>query len=116
RGEEPWRRGRRRLRQRHSRGGRPGAQRLRAGDREQHPAAGRRHVPVRAAGGAGIVTPVIRTAITGIGGYLPDEALTNADLAKIVETSDEWIFGRTGIHERRRAAPDQAASDLAVEA
>jgi 3-oxoacyl-[acyl-carrier-protein] synthase III len=59
---------------------------------------------------------VIRTAVTGVGSYLPDEVVTNADLAKIVDTSDEWIFERTGIHERRRAAPDQGASDLAVEA
>jgi 3-oxoacyl-[acyl-carrier-protein] synthase-3 len=59
---------------------------------------------------------IVRTAITGVGAYLPDEVVTNADLAKIVETSDEWIFERTGIHERRKAAPDQGASDLAVEA
>ena len=62
------------------------------------------------------MTTVTRTAITGVGGYLPDEVVTNADIARIVETSDEWIFDRTGIHERRRAAPDQASSDLAVEA
>jgi 3-oxoacyl-[acyl-carrier-protein] synthase-3 len=59
---------------------------------------------------------VLRTAITGVGSYLPKEVLTNQDLAKIVDTSDEWIFERTGIHERRRAAPDEATSDLAVEA
>lgn len=59
---------------------------------------------------------VTRTAVTGVGSYLPDEVVTNSDLAKVVDTSDEWIFERTGIHERRRAAPDQAASDLAVEA
>ncbi len=62
------------------------------------------------------MSPTLRTAITGVGSYLPDEVVSNADLAKIVETSDEWIFERTGIHERRRAAPDQAVSDLAVEA
>ncbi len=62
------------------------------------------------------MSATLRTAITGVGAYLPDEIVSNADLAKIVDTSDEWIFERTGIHERRRAAPDQAVSDLAVEA
>jgi 3-oxoacyl-[acyl-carrier-protein] synthase-3 len=62
------------------------------------------------------VSSILRTAITGVGAYLPDEVVTNADLAKVVDTSDAWIFERTGIHERRRAAPHQAASDLAVEA
>jgi 3-oxoacyl-[acyl-carrier-protein] synthase-3 len=58
----------------------------------------------------------LRTVVTGVGGYLPDEIVTNAELAKVVDTNDEWIVERTGIHERRRAAPDQGASDLAVEA
>jgi 3-oxoacyl-[acyl-carrier-protein] synthase-3 len=62
------------------------------------------------------VSSLVRTAITGVGSYLPDEVVSNADLAKVVDTSDTWIFERTGIHERRRAAPDQASSDLAVEA
>jgi len=62
------------------------------------------------------VTTLVRSAITGVGAYLPDEVVSNADLAKVVDTSDSWIFERTGIHERRRAAPDQASSDLAVEA
>ena len=62
------------------------------------------------------MSTVVRTAVTGVGSYLPDEVLTNQDLAKIVDTSDAWIFERTGIHERRRAAPDQPVSDLAVEA
>ena len=43
-------------------------------------------------------------AITGIGSYVPERVLTNADLEKIVETSDEWIITRTGIKERRMAA------------
>ncbi|OHB37492.1 MAG: 3-oxoacyl-ACP synthase [Phenylobacterium sp. RIFCSPHIGHO2_01_FULL_70_10] len=47
---------------------------------------------------------------------MPDEVVTNDDLAKVVDTSDEWIRERTGIRVRRRAAPDQAVSDLAVEA
>ena len=59
---------------------------------------------------------VTRSAIAGVGAYLPEMIVTNADLAEIVETSDEWIQERTGIKERRRAAPDQPTSDLAVEA
>jgi 3-oxoacyl-[acyl-carrier-protein] synthase-3 len=51
-----------------------------------------------------------------VGGYLPEEIVTNDDLAKIIDTSDEWIRERTGIRQRRRAAPEQGASDLAVEA
>jgi 3-oxoacyl-[acyl-carrier-protein] synthase-3 len=54
--------------------------------------------------------------VTGVGGYLPDEIVTNNDLAKFVDTSDEWIVERTGIKQRRRAAPDQPTSDLAVAA
>lgn len=49
-----------------------------------------------------------------IGSYVPDRVLTNHDLEKLVDTSDEWILTRTGISERRVAAPDQAASDLAL--
>ena len=54
------------------------------------------------------------TTITGTGMYVPERVLTNADLARLVETSDEWIVERTGIRERRIAAPDQASSDLAL--
>ncbi len=54
--------------------------------------------------------------IKGIGAYVPDEVLTNKDLEKMVDTSDEWITERTGIKKRRRAAPNQATSDLASEA
>ena len=59
--------------------------------------------------------------ITGTGSYLPPDRLTNADLAKRlaatgVETSDEWIVERTGIHARHFAAPDVLCSDLAFEA
>jgi 3-oxoacyl-[acyl-carrier-protein] synthase III len=43
----------------------------------------------------------ITAAITAIQGYVPDEIVTNNDLAKIVDTSDEWILSRTGISERR---------------
>ena len=54
--------------------------------------------------------------ITGIGVYVPERVLTNADLERMVETSDEWIVERTGIRERRIAAPDEAASDMSVPA
>jgi 3-oxoacyl-[acyl-carrier-protein] synthase-3 len=58
----------------------------------------------------------VRSVVTGVGGYLPDRVITNDDLAKVVDTSDEWIRERTGIHERRQAVEGQAVSDLAVEA
>ncbi len=54
--------------------------------------------------------------IIGTGSYTPEKILTNADLEKIVETSNEWIVTRTGIQERRIAANDQATSDLATKA
>ncbi|MGB9005307.1 MAG: beta-ketoacyl-ACP synthase III [Candidatus Aminicenantales bacterium] len=52
--------------------------------------------------------------IVGTGMYVPDKVLTNADLQKIVDTTDEWIVSRTGIRERRIAAKEQATSDLAL--
>jgi 3-oxoacyl-[acyl-carrier-protein] synthase III len=52
----------------------------------------------------------------GTGAALPAKVLTNADLEKIVETTDQWITERTGIKERRIAAPDQATSDMSAEA
>ena len=55
-------------------------------------------------------------SITGVGSYVPDRVLTNAELERMVDTSDEWIRSRTGIRERRIAADDQATSDLAVAA
>ena len=58
----------------------------------------------------------MRSVVTGVGGYLPETVVSNVDLAKIVDTSDEWIQERTGIRERRRAAPGQTTSDLAVAA
>lgn len=57
-----------------------------------------------------------KSRITAIGTYVPDKVLTNADLEKLVETSDEWIVQRTGMRERRIAEPDQYVSDLAVAA
>ncbi len=59
---------------------------------------------------------VIRSAVTGVGSFLPEQIVTNADLAKIVDTSDEWIQERTGIRQRHRARDDQPTSDLASEA
>lgn len=57
-----------------------------------------------------------KAGILGLGCYLPPKKLTNSDLAKIVETSDEWITSRTGIRERRIASKEVATSDLGVEA
>ncbi len=54
--------------------------------------------------------------IVGTGGYLPDKILTNRDLEKLVQTSDDWIVSRTGIRERHIAEENQTASDLGLEA
>jgi 3-oxoacyl-[acyl-carrier-protein] synthase-3 len=59
---------------------------------------------------------VKKARITGTGSYLPQKIVTNVDLEKIVDTTDEWIRTRTGIHERRVAADDEVTSDLAVNA
>ncbi|MCK2179492.1 ketoacyl-ACP synthase III [Hafnia paralvei] len=56
------------------------------------------------------------TRILGTGSYLPVQVRTNADLERMVETSDEWIVSRTGIRERRIAAPDENVSTMAFEA
>ena len=58
----------------------------------------------------------IYSRIAGTGSYLPEKVLTNADLEKMVETSDEWIQTRTGIRERHIAADDQTTSDLGYQA
>ncbi|MBC7320133.1 3-oxoacyl-ACP synthase, partial [bacterium] len=55
---------------------------------------------------------VRRVGIKGIGSYTPPKVLTNADLEKVVDTSDEWIVTRTGIKERHIAEPNVATSDL----
>jgi 3-oxoacyl-[acyl-carrier-protein] synthase-3 len=55
-------------------------------------------------------------AITGLGTCVPEQVMTNDDLAKLVDTSDEWIFERTGIRERRIATKEQALSDIALPA
>ena len=58
----------------------------------------------------------IHAAITGVGGYVPDDILSNADLEKLVDTTDEWITTRTGIKERRiLRTPGKATSDMGVE-
>ena len=59
----------------------------------------------------------IKAAITAVGGYVPDDILTNFDLERMVDTSDEWIRSRTGIKERRILKdPNKATSFLAIEA
>ena len=54
--------------------------------------------------------------VAGTGSYVPEKVLTNDDLAKLVDTSDEWITSRTGIRERRIAADGEATSDLGTKA
>ena len=58
----------------------------------------------------------VPVSITGLGTYAPERVLTNDELAELVDTSDEWITERTGIKERRIAAPEQAMTDLALPA
>jgi 3-oxoacyl-[acyl-carrier-protein] synthase-3 len=60
--------------------------------------------------------PTRNVSIIGTGSYVPEKVMTNHDLEQVVETSDEWIFSRTGMRERRIAADDQAASHLGAEA
>ena len=74
--------------------------------------AGRQH----GAGAEGESVAVIRTLIRGVGAYLPKRRLTNEDLAKIVDTSDEWITERTGIKSRHIAADGERTSDLGIKA
>jgi 3-oxoacyl-[acyl-carrier-protein] synthase-3 len=61
-------------------------------------------------------TPTLSTVILGTGAYAPKRVLSNDDIAKMVDTSDEWIRARSGIRERRIAGKDEATSDLAVNA
>ncbi len=56
-----------------------------------------------------------KAAITAVGGYVSDKVLSNADLEKMMDTNDEWITSRTGIHERRVLPKDQAVSDIGVD-
>ena len=62
------------------------------------------------------MTGVLRSVVTGVGSYLPEQVVTNDDLSKFVDTNDEWIVERTGIRQRHRVTDDQPVSDLAVEA
>src|SRR5665811_1615335 len=59
---------------------------------------------------------MMHSKIIGTGSYLPIKILTNFDLEKIVDTTDEWIVSRSGIHERHIAAADEMTSDLALQA
>ncbi len=59
---------------------------------------------------------MIRSVVVGCGSYLPERILTNADLATMVDTTDEWIVERTGIRQRHIAADDEKTSDLALNA
>jgi len=59
---------------------------------------------------------MIRSVVVGCGSYLPERILTNADLSKLVDTSDEWIVERTGIRQRHIAADNEKTSDLALKA
>lgn len=59
---------------------------------------------------------VIRSVVMGCGSYLPERRVTNDDLAKMVDTTDEWIVERTGIHERHIAAEGELTSHLALKA
>lgn len=58
----------------------------------------------------------VRIGITGLGTHVPERVVTNDELAKIVDTTDEWIVERTGIRERRIAAEDEALTDIALPA
>jgi 3-oxoacyl-[acyl-carrier-protein] synthase III len=57
-----------------------------------------------------------KISITGLGCHVPERVLSNADLAELVDTNDEWIVSRTGIHERRIAAEDEALTDICLPA
>ena len=58
----------------------------------------------------------IKAGIIGLGMYVPENILTNKELEKMVDTTDEWIVSRTGIKERHIARSDEATSDMAVNA
>ena len=59
---------------------------------------------------------VVRSVVRGCGGYLPARVVTNDELARTMDTTDEWIVARTGIRQRHIAAADERTSDLAIEA
>src|ERR671935_2117722 len=60
--------------------------------------------------------PIRTVSIVGTGSYVPEKILTNADLSRMVDTSDDWIITRTGIKERRIAAKDENTSEMATKA
>ena len=62
------------------------------------------------------MTQFYRAEVAGIGAYLPEQVISNDELAKRIDTSKEWIIERTGIHQRHIAADDEATSDLALNA
>jgi 3-oxoacyl-[acyl-carrier-protein] synthase III len=62
------------------------------------------------------VSSILRSVVTGVGDYLPSRVVTNDDLAKIVDTNNEWIIERTGIRQRREAVEGETTSDLATKA
>ncbi|MEZ6188348.1 MAG: beta-ketoacyl-ACP synthase III [Planctomycetota bacterium] len=62
------------------------------------------------------MSQLLGVRVAGTGSYLPKRVVTNDDLSKVLDTSDEWIRSRTGISQRHFAAPDEAASDMAIEA
>ena len=59
---------------------------------------------------------MLRSVVLGCGSYLPSRVLTNAELSRMVDTSDEWITQRTGIRERHIAAEGETTSDMALAA
>ncbi|MEO0962259.1 MAG: beta-ketoacyl-ACP synthase III [Pseudomonadota bacterium] len=59
---------------------------------------------------------MIRSIVKGVGAYLPERIITNAEMATLVDTSDDWITARTGIHQRHIAAEGELTSDLAIAA
>lgn len=74
-------------------------------------------IPYKSTEYGGLIMPELRGAgIIGVGSYVPEKVLTNADLEKMVDTTDEWITTRSGISERRIIADDQVTSDLALAA
>src|SRR5258708_6925150 len=58
----------------------------------------------------------LRSAILGVGSFVPDGVLSNADLEKLVDTSDRWILERTGVRERRKVGPGETASVIGASA
>ena len=64
----------------------------------------------------GCLVSTVRSVVMGCGSYLPQRVLTNDELARMVDTSDEWIVQRTGIRERHIAAPGEFTSDIGLHA